>query len=286
MGAGSSNPVRPRLTRLSDLVAARIASGDAYAGRRAPGRKPLVTFQLDYAEETPLYLGLDRGDLRRYAEALRRCLGLLDPRPGDVLAIFDYGTSPVAYLASATYTAYLGQGAADAFGCTTICNDGVTQMSHRAVEILKYARPRFFFLRPECLQPFLAACEAAGVQASRYTEALVATHNEGTIDAGLLARCQERLGLPLYQLARSDAALFMAMECPECRLLHTWPDLYRVEVVSPDTLRPVAGGQPGLLVITSRFARVCPARRLLTRLEGRLVAPGCPSRPGDVRLRL
>ena len=270
------------IARLADLVAAKLATGDAYAGRLAPGRRPLVTYQLDYAEETALYLGLDRRDLQRYAEALRRCLVLLDPRPGDTLAIFDYGTSPVAYLASAEYTPYLRRGAADALGCTTICNDGVTHMSARAAEILRYVRPRIFFLRLECLAPFVTACEAAGLQASRYLESIVATHNEGSLDASVRRRCQERLGVPIYELARSDAALFMAMECPECRLMHTWGDLYRVETVDGDSLE-VVQGRPGSLVVTSRFARVCPAVRLLTRLEGRVAGPGCARGPGDLR---
>lgn len=270
------------IVRLADLVAAKHATGDAYAGRLAAGRRPLVTFQLDYAEETALYLGLDRRDLQRYAEALRRCVALLAPRPGDTLAIFDYGTSPVAYLASAEFTPYLRLGAADAFGCTAICNDGVTHMSARAAEILRYVQPRFFFLRLECLAPFVAACEAAGLQASRYLEAVVATHNEGFLDPTLWRRCQERLGVPIYELARADAALFMAMECPECHLLHTWGDLYRVETVDDGSLEPVHG-RLGSLVVTSRFARVCPAARLLTRLEGRLVGPGCARGLRDLR---
>lgn len=274
------------LTRPADLALEKLRTGDAYAGRLARGRQPLVTFQLDYAEEARLYLGLDRADLRVYAQTLRRCLALLGLHLGDGLAIFDYGTSPVTYLASACYTPYLAEGAADGLGGITICNDGVPNMSQRAVEILKYVHPRYFVMRVECMFPFMQACEAEGVRASRYTEALVATRNEGGLDRGLRELCRERLGLPVYQLPRADLALFLAQECPACGYLHTWADRYLVEVVDPDSLQPLPDGREGRLVITNHFARVCPAVRILTQLEGRLVAPGCALGPRDVRLSL
>lgn len=274
------------LVRPADLAAEKARTGDPYAGRLARAREPLVTLQLDYAEETPLYLGLDRADLHAYALALRRCFALLDLRPGDTVALYDFGTSPVVYLASACYTPYLAEGAADALGCTVICNDGVPNMNYRAVEIVKYVRPRYLVLRLECLQPFLAACEAEWLRLARYTEALVATANEATLDARLRDQVQERLGVPVYQLPRADLGLFLAQECPSCRLVHTWSDLYLVEALDPDSLQPVADGQPGLLAMTSRFARVCPAIRVLTQLEGRLESGGCPRGPEDVRLCL
>lgn len=272
--------------RASDLAAQKVRTGDPYSGRLAKGRVPLVTVQLDYAEETHLYVGLDRGDLKRYAAVLRRCLALLGLGPGDVVAFYDYGTSPTVYLASACYTPYLTQGAADALGCTVICNDGVPNMGHRAVDLVKYVRPRYLFVRPECVQPFVAAAEADGDRIERYLQGLVATCNEGPFDPRLPEMVQQRLGLPLYWMPRSDLALFMAQECPECRLVHTWRDVYTIEVLTSDSLEPVPEGQMGVLAITSLFARVCPAIRVLTQIQARVVPGGCPRGPEDIRLCL
>jgi phenylacetate-coenzyme A ligase PaaK-like adenylate-forming protein len=244
-----------------------------------------VTLQLDYPEESPLYLGLDRADLRRYADVLRRCLALLGAQPGDTVAVYDYGTSPTAYLASGAYVPYLRLGAADALGCTVVCNDGVSNMAQRAVDLLKYVRPRLLVARVDCLQPLLAACEADGVVVASHLEALVVTHNEGRLDVRLRAQCQQRLGVPVYELPRSDLALFMAVECPECRLLHTWPDRFDVELLSPDGTAPADTDQPSRLVITPRFARLWRIPRVLTGLEALPAQPGCPRAPGDLRLR-
>lgn len=283
-GSSEGGGERPVLTRPSDLAAHKLRSGDPYAGRLAAGRQALVTLQLDYAEATPLYLGLDRADLQAYARALQRCLALLGVRAGDTLAVYDFGTSPVAYLASACSLPYLRQGAADALGCAVVCNDGVPSMAQRAVDLLRYVRPRFLLARVDCLQPLLAACEADGLVVPRHLEALVATRNEGRLDPRLREQLQQRLGVPVYLLPRSDLALFLAMECPECRCLHTWGDLYRVEVLSPEALGPAPPGQAGRLAVTARFARVCPTPRVLTSLEARLVEPGCPRGPRDLRL--
>jgi len=266
------------------LIAQKVRTGDPYSGRLASGAQPLVTFQLDYPDDTALYAGLGKRDLRHYGEALRRCLVLLGVRPGDTLALLDYGTSPVVYLMSVAYTPHLKRGAADALECTVVCNDGVPSMSSRAVEILRYVQPRYVFVRSDCLQPFLSTCEAEHLKPGRYTEALVVTHNDGATNPMLLGRPRTRLDVPIYHLPRCDLAFFMAMECPHCRLLHSWRDLYLLEVVGPDGPRPAGEGSSGRLVITSRFARTCRAVRVLSQLEGQVVAGGCPRGPDDLRL--
>ncbi|MDE3074299.1 MAG: hypothetical protein KGJ86_02630, partial [Chloroflexota bacterium] len=145
---------------------------------------------------------------------------------------------------------------------------------------------RYAIVRGDCFQPLLAACAAQGLDPARYTQGFVVTYNERSFEKRRRERWGQRLGLPVYELRRSDLALFMALECPQCNLLHTWSDLYQVEVVSDDWLQPVAGGEPGRLVITSRFARCCPAVRVLTQLRGRIVDGACPAGPADTLVRL
>ena len=83
------------------------------------------------------YAELDRSS-RDFAAYLQRTLGL---RKGDRVAIFDYGTSPLSYLAASSFTPYLDRGAADLLGCLPVCNDGVANMSPRAVEITVLREP-------------------------------------------------------------------------------------------------------------------------------------------------
>jgi phenylacetate-coenzyme A ligase PaaK-like adenylate-forming protein len=271
---------------LQELVEEKITSGDPYSLRWCEKKSPLLAFQLEYDTEPPLYLPLDRSALKGYAEALTRCWSLLGLAPGDKVAIFDYGTSPVSYLASASYTPYLGRGAAEALACLPICNDGVANMSQRAVEIMRFIRPRIFFLRSDCLQPFIHQAEAAALHFSDYVRALVVTESEGALSRADQTTWEAKLGVPIYRMLRIDAAMFLAVECPHCRFLHTWQDLYLVENRRENDEELVGGAVCGPLLITNWFGLGCPTLRYSSQIRGSLVAPGCPHRPQDQRIAL
>ena len=271
---------------LEDLVAEKTRSGDPYSLRWCEKKSPLLTFQLEYDTEAPLYLPLDRSALKGYAKALTRCWSLLGLKRGDRVAIFDFGTSPASYLASGSYTPYLGRGAAEALQCSPICNDGVSNMSQRAVEILKFIRPRIFFLRSDCLQPLMHQAEAAALHFSDYTRALVITECEGALSRTEQKTFEQKLGVPLYQILRIDAAMFLAVECPHCRLLHTWRDLYFVENGPEDNEEVVNGAVRSPLLITNWFGMGCPTLRYLSQIRGSLIAPGCPRGPRDQRIAI
>ncbi|MFQ5849795.1 MAG: hypothetical protein ACE5JU_04300 [Candidatus Binatia bacterium] len=271
-------------TTLEELLAERIRSGDPYSSRWCSNRSPLVVFQLEYDMESSLYLGLDRVTLRGYAEALRRCWSLLELGKGDTVAIFDYGTSPVSYLASSTFTPYLAQGAADTLGCLPICNDGAANMIHRAVEILKFVRPRVLFVRTDCLQPLAMEIERQLPRLADYTKALVVAENEGLLSRGDQSGYESRLGVPVYRLLRIDVAMFLAIECPGCRLLHSWQDLYFVESVTDGLEEPSADRRENSLVITNWFAKASPTVRYLSQVNGFLEPAGCPRGPRDNRI--
>ncbi|MBI4523591.1 MAG: hypothetical protein HY695_07250 [Deltaproteobacteria bacterium] len=255
-------------------------SHDPYGSRWCGPGTPLILFQLDYDTAPSLYLPLDRRALQSYAEALRRCWSLLGLQKGDVAAIFDYGTSPLSYLASSAFTPYLKRGAAEGLGCWTVCNDGIASMSQRAVEILKFVRPRLLFVRADCLEPLAVEIETRLRRLSRFTEALVVSDNECLLSRADQQRFERRLGLPIYRLLRVDVAMFLATECPECHLLHSWEDLYGVETVEDDHRDP--GNL--YLVITNWFARCCPTVRYLSQIRASLAGRGCPRSPGDLRI--
>ncbi|MBI2359403.1 MAG: hypothetical protein HYV04_10985 [Deltaproteobacteria bacterium] len=270
-------------TTLEELIAEKRATGDPYSSRWNKDRAPLVVFQLEYDSETSLYIGLGREELAGYAEALRRCWSLLGLRRGDGVGIFDYGTSPVSYLASSAFTPYLRRGAADALGCVVICNDGGANMSRRAVEIIKYVRPRILFLRSDCLHPFALEVEKESISLSDYTGALVAVENEAVLSTADREAYEKRLAVRIYRMLRIDAAMFLAVECPRCRLLHTWQDLFLVESPAQDNNEGANPG-PTPLVITNWFAKSCPAIRYVSQVKATLEPAGCPRGPKDVRI--
>lgn len=267
------------LTRLEELASEKLKGAAPLSPRSCSGRVPRGIFQLEYDTEPPLYLALDRSDLRRYAEVLKHCWSLVGLRRGDRVAIFDYGTSPLSYLAAASFTPYLERGAAELIGCLPVCNDGIANMSPRAVEIVRYVRPRLFFIRHDCLHAFAVELERQALRLGDYTQALVAAENESVLSDAERLGFEKRLGVPVYRLLRVDAAMFLAMECPRCRLLHVRRDAYFVE-----SLPQGVGTVDSLLVVSNWFARTSPTVRYLNQVRGLLKPSGCPRAPKDLRI--
>ena len=143
-----------------------------------------------------------------------------------------------------------------------------------------------FFLRSDCLQPFIHQAEAAALHFSDYVRALVVSESEGVLSRADQTACEKKLGLPIYRMLRIDAAMFLAVECPHCRFFHTWPDLYLVENRQENDEEMVDGAARSPLLITNWFAQGCPTLRYSSQIRGSLVAPGCPQRPQDLRIAL
>jgi phenylacetate-coenzyme A ligase PaaK-like adenylate-forming protein len=266
-------------TRLEELAAETLKNAASLSPRLCVGRGPRAIFQLEYDTQPALYLALDRADLRGYAQVLKHCWSLAGLRKGDRVAIFDYGTSPLSYLAASSFTPYLDRGAADLLGCLPVCNDGVANMSPRAVEILRYVRPRVLFIRHDCLHALAVEVERQALRLADYTQALVAAENESLLSDEERRGFEKRLGVPIYRLLRIDAAMFLAMECPRCRLLHCRRDAYFVE-----TLAEGDGATENPLVVTNWFAGTSPTVRYLSQVRGSLQPSGCPRGPKDLRI--
>lgn len=252
--------------------------------RGAQGRpRPTVTVQLE--AEPSLYLRLTSRELGKYAGALARCWSLLGLGRGDIVAIFDYGTSPVTYLASSAFFPHLRRGASDLLGCLPICSDGLPQMAPRVVSIIRYVRPRALFMRPDGLLPLADHAEREGLVLSKYVRSIVVSQDEGLLGAKAKAEWQARLGVPVYSLLRIDRSLFLAVECARCRAFHTWPDLYRVLSLEPGSLRALPAGEEGLLRVAPTFARSLIGE-YVSSLTGALLEGGCDHGPEDQRIAL
>ncbi len=68
----------------------------------------------------------------------------------------------------------------------------------------------------------------------------------------------------------------VAFECPEQNGMHIWEDSFLVEIVNPKTLRPVADGEEGELVMTSLQREGMPLIRYRTKDLTRIIPGKCP----------
>jgi phenylacetate-CoA ligase len=260
------------------LLRAGKRGRDPFGGRRDHSRPARVILQV--ADGLPLYWALGPREMAGAAAALARCWQQLGIGPGDRVAIYDYGTSPLALFASASYLAYLRAGAADLIGCIPICNDGLPELAPRAVHILKYVQPKVMFVQAEAMEPLLAAQARAGDPAGPPCT-LVAAADEQTASPSQLQRWARRVGRPVRQLLRSDAALFFAAPCPSRSAYHASGAHYLLEALSEGDRQPLPPGEVGLLTITNLFLRTCPVIRYVTDLRAALMAGPCPCGESD-----
>lgn len=66
------------------------------------------------------------------------------------------------------------------------------------------------------------------------------------------------------------------IECDRHDGMHVWSDHYLVEIVDPDTLRPVPDGETGEIVLTTFAKQGTPLLRYRTRDVSRIIPEPCP----------
>lgn len=204
------------------------------------------------------FMELSRDALAGYAEALGRAWGVLGVGAGARVVIYDYGSSPLAYLSSRWFAPYLERGAAELTGASALCVDGLADNVGRLAHVLRHFKPHFLFARAQ-LAPLLLAGPTA-MPSEQRTARLVLSADGDTPAPSERARWERRWPGGLSLLARCDAAAFLAAECPRCRTLRVPEDLYEAFITrapqdlheAPDT-RSRHACDPGTLTVRPRF---------------------------------
>jgi len=68
----------------------------------------------------------------------------------------------------------------------------------------------------------------------------------------------------------------MAFECPEQNGMHIWEDNFIVEIIDPETLKPLPDGEEGELVTTTLLREGMPILRYRTKDLTRIIPGPCP----------
>lgn len=256
---------------LADLEAFRTAHpDDPFAGRVLSGGAKL-SLQFEATGEPPIWGALNPPELDQWAGALARMWARWGVNPGEAIAFFDYGSSPLVLLASSGYVGYLRHGAAERLGLTAICNDGVATMAPRMVTIVEAVHPSMLIIRRDLAAPFAAALESAGVTLAGRIRWVAVGEVDGTLTRAEADRIAAALGVPVYRIFRSDPAFLLAGECPGCGAFHL-DRLYRAEALDA-----------GEIAISTRFSHSCPAVRFNAG-AARLLGRGCALEPKADRM--
>jgi len=237
-------------------------STDPFGGRLDPEAKVDVMVQI--AHDLLRYWGLARSDLANLGRALASCWRRLGVERGATVAIYDYATSPLTLYASTGHLPHLQAGAAELVGCATICNDGLPELAHRCVNILRYVKPQFLFVTVEAVDRLVAAIQDNPAQVSGCT--IVVSSDEAVLTQERLDAFASATGLPTTQVLRVDGALFVAAPCPSTAgVFHPDPEHYVVEalVTNGSIGSPTASGR---LAITNLSVLSSPIIRYFTQI--------------------
>jgi hypothetical protein len=227
------------------------------------------------------FVELSREALAGYAQALAHAWEVLGVGSGDRVAIYDYGSSPVAYLASHTFSPHLERGAAEHAMAMALCVDGLPDNVARFAHVLRHFQPHFAFVRADLL-PLLLGGPTALPTELRGARLVVSA--DGDVPApGERAFWQRAWHGGVSLLARHDPAAFVAAECPRCAMLRVPEDLYEIELRPELGLRAVGGSGPPpadeherrTLAVTTRFLDLGPVETELS-VRGGPRAAGCP----------
>ena len=189
--------------------------------------------------------------LASYAEALAHAWGVLGVGGDDRVVIYDYGSSPAAYLASQAFAPYLERGAAERTLATALCVDGLPDNVKRFTHVLRHFQPHFVFARAD-LVPLLVAGPTA-VPVEQRAARLVVSADGDAPASGERASWERAWQGGLSLLARCDAAAFVAAECPRCRLLRVPEELYEAQIAPASRPGSSDGDERGTLTVRPRF---------------------------------
>jgi phenylacetate-CoA ligase len=156
------------------------------------------------------FLELSREQLDAYAGELAGVWAELGVGAGDRVAIYDYGSSPLAYLASRAFAPHLERGAAERLGATALCVDGLPDNAKRFAHVLRHFRPGFAFVRAD-LVPLLV-CGPTAVAAELRAARLVVSADEDAPGPRQRAEWEREWGGGVSLLERRDASRHVAVE--------------------------------------------------------------------------
>ncbi|MGD9496118.1 MAG: phenylacetate--CoA ligase family protein [Armatimonadota bacterium] len=209
-----------------------------------------------------------RGDLERWAQCVARGMLAAGVTADDVFQnMMGYGL----------FTGGLGfHYAGELIGCMTIpASSGNTE---RQIHLLHTFGSSVLHIIPSYALRVLHVCEAEGIDPRADLSVRVIFVGGEPHSDQLRRRIEEGFGARVYNCygLSEMCGPGVAMECAQQAGLHVCEDHYLAEVLDPETLEPVAPGEPGELVLTTLQREAMPLLRYRTRDVVRRIEGDCP----------
>ena len=207
-------------------------------------------------------------DLEQWANAVARCLWMVGCRPDDVFQNSSgYGM----------FTGGLGfQYGAELLGMLTV-PAGAGNTLRQIKFITDFGTTVLHAIPSYASRLYEVMCEK-GIDPRRDTKLRILAIGAEPHSEDTRKRIEEMWGVKAYNsFGMSEmCGPGVAFECPEQNGMHIWEDYYIVEIIDPETLKPVPEGEVGELVLTTINREAMPLLRYRTRDLTRILPGECP----------
>ena len=217
---------------------------------------------------TPTVILHTQHDLDEWANAVARCLYMVGLRPGDIFQNSSgYGM----------FTGGLGfQYGAERLGMLTV--PAAAGNTKRQIKFIKDFGTTALHAIPSYTGRLYEVMCDMGIDPRKDTKLRTLIIGAEPHSDEQRKRIENMLGVKAYNsFGMSEmCGPGVAFECKEQNGLHIWEDYYIVEIVDPQTLKPVPEGEVGELVLTTLNREAMPLLRYRTRDLTRILPGECP----------
>ena len=207
-------------------------------------------------------------DLDEWANAVARCLHMVGLRPGDVFQNSSgYGM----------FTGGLGfQYGAERLGMLTV--PAAAGNTKRQLKFITDFGTTALHAIPSYVTRMYEVMQEMGIDPRKDTKLKTLVIGAEPHSEEQRRRIEEMMGVKAYNsFGMSEmCGPGVAFECQEQNGLHIWEDYYIVEIIDPETLKPVPEGEVGELVLTTINREGMPLLRYRTRDLTRILPGECP----------
>lgn len=203
---------------------------------------------------TPVVMPYTEQDLHQWGECMARCYVMAGTKRGDVCQI-----TPGFGLFNGGFGFYHGARQAGLF--ILPCGAGNTP---RQIRLARDFRTRVI---TSVVSYAVRIIEQLDEQKENLPELQIGIFGAETFSEAMKERIRSRLGIEVYDIygmTETGGVGTLGMDCAFHCGLHQWEDQYIVEVINPETGKPVPDGEIGEVVVTSLTREALPVIRFRT----------------------
>jgi len=147
-------------------------------------------------------------------------------------------------------------------------------MLDNQIKLAKVAGATVILIVPSYLLRFCERAKELGIDLKNDTRLRTAIGAGEPLSAPVRNRIEAESGIRYYDLYGSSEGALIGGDCSQRDGLHIWADHYLLEIIDPDSLKPLSPGEEGELVITTLTKEAMPLIRYRTGDVTRLLPNG------------